>query len=100
MNQASYDKLPDDLKKVIDDNSGVEAAAWAGRAMEAGDAVGLKKAQEAGNNIITLDDAQTKRWAEAAAAVEKGWVAEMSGKGIDAQALVDDAKALIAKHSK
>ncbi|WP_193182454.1 TRAP transporter substrate-binding protein [Nisaea sediminum] len=100
MNQASYDKLPADLKKVIDDNSGVEAAAWAGRAMEAGDAVGLKKAQGAGNNIITLDDAETKRWAEAAASVEKAWIAEMSGKGLDAQALVDDAKALIAKHSK
>lgn len=100
MNQGSYDRLPDDLKKIIDDNSGVEAAAWAGRAMDAGDAVGLKKAQGAGNNIVTLDAAETKRWADAATAVEKAWIAEMSGKGLDAQALVDDAKALVAKHSK
>lgn len=100
MNQGSYDRLPDDLKKVIDDNSGVEAAAWAGRAMEAGDAVGLKKAQGAGNNIITLDAAETKRWADAAADVEKDWIAEMSGKGIDAATLVQDARALVAKHTK
>ena len=31
MNQASYDRLPDDLKKIIDQNSGMMAAAWAGR---------------------------------------------------------------------
>ena len=30
MNQAKYDSLPADLKKVIDDNSGLAASAWAG----------------------------------------------------------------------
>ncbi|MDP2252460.1 MAG: TRAP transporter substrate-binding protein, partial [Hydrogenophaga sp.] len=49
MNRASYDKLPADLKKVIDNNSGVETAAFFGRAMDEGDKVGLEVAQKAGN---------------------------------------------------
>lgn len=100
MNQASYDKLPDDLKKVIDDNSGIEAAALFGRAMDGGDTAGLAIAQKANNNIITVDEEQTNKWKEAAQPVIDGWIAEMDGKGLDGKALVEDAKALIAKHSK
>ena len=99
MNQASYDALPDDLKKVIDDNSGIEAAAWAGRAMDGGDVVGRKKAAEKGNNIIVLDEAETNRWKEAAASVVDSWVKEIDGKGMDGQALVDDAQALLKKNA-
>lgn len=99
MNQNSYDSLPDDLKKVIDDNSGVEAAAWAGRAMDGGDVVGHKKAGDKGNNIIVLDEAETQRWKDASAAVVSDWVAEMKANGIDGQKLVDDAQALLKKHS-
>ena len=100
MNQNSYDSLPDDLKKVIDDNSGVMAAAWAGRAMEEGDAAGLKTAQDAGNTIITLDEAETQRWVEASAPVIDAWIDEMDDREIDGKMLVEEAKALIAKNAK
>ena len=42
MNKASYEKLPADLKKVIDANSGIETAALFGRAMDEGDKVGVR----------------------------------------------------------
>jgi TRAP-type C4-dicarboxylate transport system substrate-binding protein len=100
MNRASYDKLPADLKKVIDNNSGVETAAFFGRAMDEGDKVGLEVAQKAGNNIVTLDAAETKRWQTAATAVEADWVNEMKGKKIDGAKLVAEARALLAKHNK
>ncbi len=100
MNQGSYDKLPDDLKKVIDDNSGMMAAAWAGRAMDGGDVVGRKLAKEKGNNIIVLDAAETQRWKDAASSMADKWVADMNGKGIDGAMLVKDAEALVEKHSK
>ncbi|WP_416900230.1 MAG: TRAP transporter substrate-binding protein [Minwuia sp.] len=99
MNQASYDRLPDDLKAVIDANSGIETAAWAGQAMDGGDTAGRKKAVASGNNIVTLDDAETKRWAEAAAPVIEEWIAEMDGKGMQGGELVDAARALVAKYS-
>jgi len=100
MNQASYDRLPDDLKKVIDDNSGMMAAAWAGRAMDGGDVIGRKLAVENGNNIIVLDEAETQRWKEAASALVDKWIADMNEKGIDGKALVTDAQALVEKYAK
>ena len=100
MNRASYDKLPADLKAVIDKNSGVETAAFFGRAMDEGDKAGLEVARKAGNNIVTLDAAETKRWQTAAVAVEADWIKEVQGKSIDGAKLVAEARGLIAKHSK
>lgn len=100
MNQASYDRLPDDLKKIIDQNSGMMAAAWAGRAMDGGDVIGRKLAAQKGNNIIVLDEAETQRWKEAAAPVVDKWIADMKSKGIVGEALISDARALVAKYAK
>ncbi len=99
MNKAAYDKMPDDLKKVIDANSGIETAAMMGRVMDEGDKIGLAIAQKAGNNIITLDEAETQRWKDTAAPLVEAWEAEMAGKGIDGKALVAEARALIEKHT-
>ena len=100
MNRGSYQKLPADLKAIIDKHSGVEAAALFGRAMDDGDQDGLAVAQKAGNSIVTLDAAETQRWKTTAAAVEADWVKEMQGKKLDGAQLVAEARALIAKHSK
>ena len=88
-----------DLKKVIDDNSGLVAADWVGKVMDDGDAPGLKMAQDLKNNFITLDAAETKRWEDAAQPIYAKWVEEMKGKGVDGQALIDKAKKLIAEES-
>lgn len=100
MNKSSYAKLPADLKKVIDDNSGPAVAAMMGRVMDDGDKVGLKIAQDRGNTIITLDAKETERWKEVAQRVIEKWSAEMNAKGYDAKALIADARASIAKYSK
>jgi TRAP-type C4-dicarboxylate transport system substrate-binding protein len=99
MNKAKYDSLPADLKKVIDDNSGPETSRWAGKAMDDGDAPGLEAAKRRGNTIIALDAAEMARWRKAAEPVIDGWVAEMKSKNIDAQALISDARAAIAKYA-
>ena len=99
MNQASYDALPDDLKAIIDQNSGIETAAMMGRTMDEGDKVGLKIAQDLGNNIVALDEAETQRWKDAAAPIEQLWIDEMNGKGKDGAALVAEARALVEKHT-
>src|SRR5215475_14140717 len=99
MNKAKYDSLPPDLKKVIDDNSGPETSKWAGKAMDDGDVPGLEAARRRGNALITLDAAEMARWRKAAEPVIDAWVAEMKGKNIDAQALISDARAAIAKYA-
>jgi len=54
MNKAVYDGLPDDLKAVIDANSGLMASAWAGRAHDLGDAEGRLVVEATDNQIATL----------------------------------------------
>ncbi len=100
MNKAKYESLPADLKKIIDANSGVEAAAMFGRAMDEGDKAGKAIAEKRGNNIVALNEAETKRWRDAAAAVEADWIKEVQGKGIDGAKLAAAARDLIAKETK
>ncbi len=100
MNRASYEKLPPDLKAVIDKNSGIETAALFGRAMEEGDKAGRDIAVKAGNNIVALDIQETQRWRRTASTVETDWINEVKGKGIDGAKLAAEARALIAKHSR
>lgn len=100
MNQGTYNKLPADLKKVIDANSGIELAGRLGRVMDEADKLGLSLAQKAGNNVITLDAAETARWKRAANGVRAVWFKEVGDKGIDGPKLAAEAEALIGKYSK
>lgn len=99
MNKAKYDSLPDDLKKVIDANSGREMSKWVGRVMDEGDLPGIKAAEKAGNTIRKLPEAEVDRWKAAAEPVVEAWIAEVSAKGYDGKAMVEDAKAMIAKYA-
>ncbi|PYB77079.1 MULTISPECIES: TRAP transporter substrate-binding protein [Rhizobium] len=100
MNKDSYDALPDDLKTVIDANSGKELARLFGKAMDEGDVRGKDIADKAGNTTFTLDETETARWKAAGEAVTKAWIADMDAKGLDGTGLYKDATALIAQYSK
>jgi TRAP-type C4-dicarboxylate transport system substrate-binding protein len=96
MNLDSYNNLPDDLKKVIDDNSGLEASRQFGRVMDEGDKAGLKIAEDMGNSVVTLDEAETARWKEAAQPTIDKWIADMDAGGSDGKALYAAAQAALA----
>jgi len=100
MNQNSYNKLPADLKKVIDANSGIEVAGRLGKVMDDADKLGLSLAQKAGNRIVTLDAAETARWQRAANGVRAVWFKEVGDKGLDGPKLAAEAEALINKYAK
>ena len=94
MNKAKYDSLPDDLKKVIDDNSGQEFAAFAGRTQAGADGPSRQVAVDRGNNIITISAEDTETWKKAAQPVYDNWVEEMKGKGLPADRFVQRAREL------
>ena len=52
MNKAKYNSLPPDLKKVIDNNSGLATSGWLGKVQQAGDAAGRQAAVGHGNVIF------------------------------------------------
>lgn len=99
MNKARYDSLPDDLKKVLDDNSGQEVSALFGKTQQEYDAPGRELAVGRNNNIITLTAEQVDEWKAAAEPVINNWVAELDGKGLDGKGLLEEARALIEKYT-
>ncbi|GAB4292040.1 MAG: TRAP transporter substrate-binding protein [Roseovarius sp.] len=99
MNKEKYESLPDDLKAVIDSESGADFSALAGKLMSDADGPARKLAEDMGNNIIDLTPEQVAEWKAAASGVEAKWIAEMTEKGYDGQALVDQARALIAQYT-
>jgi TRAP-type C4-dicarboxylate transport system substrate-binding protein len=100
MNKAAYNKLPADLKKIIDDNSGAEFSALIARTQDVGDNVGRDLAIKGGNKITELELAEVQRWKRTAGSVESDWVKDMQAKNIDGARLVSEAKALISKYDK
>ncbi len=98
MNKDKFNDLPANLQKVMDDNSGMNFSVFAGGTQSDADGPSRQLAVDRGNNIITLDAAQSAVWAAAAAPVYDTWLAEMKDRGIDGQALIDQAKALMAAY--
>ncbi len=99
MNKARYEALPDDLRAILDAESGLKLSTFAAEVMEEWDIPGRDVAVAAGNAITTLDEAEVARWKEASQPVIDRWVAEMDGKGIDGAALIEQAQGLIANNS-
>ena len=95
MNKSVYEGLPDDLKAVIDANSGFAASALAGRAHDTGDTIGRQAMVDAGNEIATLSEEVTEEIKALGAEVTQDWITEMTEKGLDGAALVADAQAAV-----
>jgi TRAP-type C4-dicarboxylate transport system substrate-binding protein len=100
MNPAKYQSLPPDLKKVIDDNAGINTSAWLGRIQQENDVPGRKSAADRGNTIYQITEADTAEFVKRSSQVDDEWVADISKRGADGKKLLETAKALIAKYGK
>jgi TRAP-type transport system periplasmic protein len=100
MNKAKYDSLPADLKKVIDDNSGMNIAKQIGVAFDKADLEGQALGKERGNTFYTLPADEVQRWQEATQPVIDTWVANMDKQGHDGKKMLATVRELIKKYSK
>jgi len=96
MNKAKYDALPDDLKKIIDDNSGISMAKSTGKIWDDAEATGLKVVNDKGNPVHQMSASEVAVMKEKTRPVVDKWIADLGGDG---QALYDDANALLDKYS-
>jgi TRAP-type transport system periplasmic protein len=99
MNKARYEALPDDLRRVIDDNSGTALAKQIGKLWDDAEAPGRQAAADLGDAFYTIEGEELARWQAATDPVMQSWIAEMNAAGKDGQALVDAARALIASYA-
>ncbi|MFC4213883.1 TRAP transporter substrate-binding protein [Pseudophaeobacter arcticus] len=98
MNRAKYDSLPEDLRAAIDAESGQKLSQMAAQVMWSKDARGRQIAEDAGNSILQLSEAEVARFKERSVPVIDRWVSEMEGRGIDGRALIETAKNLIKEY--
>jgi TRAP-type transport system periplasmic protein len=99
MNKTSYDRLPRELKSVIDSNSGQVAAAMAGAMWDQQAAAVANMVVERGDLIVTLLPEAVVRWRKATEPVIDAWRKEIKEQKIDGAKLIAAANALLAKYA-
>ena len=99
MNKASYDRLPGELKNVIDSNSGQVAAAMAGAMWDQQAAAVANMVVERGDLIVTLLPEAVARWRKATEPVIDAWRKETREQKFDGAKLIAAANAMLAKYA-
>jgi len=100
MNKDTWAKLPPDVQEAFNRNNGEARVRAVGKVWTDSEAGGIAVAVKAGNKHIKLTKAQLSLFKDQLEPVVQRWIDEVKGKGIDGKALVDQARALIAKYSK
>jgi len=98
MNQAKYDSLPADLKKVIDANSGAALSKMAGNVWDASAPSARKIAADHGNRFYTIPASELDNWHKATARLPEDWMKDVAANGKDGKMLLQAAKDLISKY--
>ncbi len=100
MNLDSYNSLPEDLQKIIDDHSGAAIAAQMGEAWNNIEPVGVQRALDAGNSVTQMTPEATAEFMAPFDATVQRWVQEAAVVGIDAEALLGSARTTIAEYTR
>jgi TRAP-type C4-dicarboxylate transport system substrate-binding protein len=98
MNKNRYDSLPADLKAAIDKNSGAGLAELAAKVWEKGNEDAKKKMIADGHKVLTIKDADYTAMMNATTAVEKDWIKQAKGRGLDGDKLAAEVRAIGNKY--
>lgn len=97
MNKQKYESLPDDLKKVIDDNSGMAMAKKAGEVLDQEDKVAMQHAKDLGQVVIDIPDAlHNPAWKDILLEGTQQYLDDVTALGHDAQAVYKETQAASA----
>jgi TRAP-type transport system periplasmic protein len=98
MNPATYDKLPADVKKVVDELSGEVASRLFGKGWDKVDRRGMAFMQAAGVQFVKADAAFVKVVKDKTQPLEDNWIKAAEAKGLkDGKKVLSDFRAEIAK---
>ncbi len=87
--------MPADLKKVIDDNTGMRWAERLGKAYDDLDMVGVQQAREMGHTITVIENgAENPAWKPTLDRVTEDYIGDLSNKGLPSEQVFARAKTL------
>ncbi|MBB3105529.1 TRAP-type C4-dicarboxylate transport system substrate-binding protein [Psychrobacter luti] len=94
MNKDKYNSLPDDLKKVIDDNSGLELSKRIARVFDESNEAAMAAARAKGDTMIDIPDPlNDPNWKGPLLEGTQRYLDELAALGLDGDAVYDQAKA-------
>ncbi len=98
MNKTSYAKLSAADKAAIDSESGMKMAKIFGEKWEHDDLPGVARAKKLGHPIYKIRGAEEEKWKQATEPVIQAWIKQRDAAGDPGEAMVRDARALVAKY--
>ncbi len=99
MNKAAYERLPRDLKTVIDNNSGQAAAGMAGVMWDLEARAVAEAAGSRGDPITVLTTEDVAQWRKATEPVIAAWQKQMRERKLDGGKLIAAVRTLVAKYA-
>lgn len=94
MNWDAFDAMPEDLRAILDAETGKALSEFAAQVMADADSVG--RSVYSSNNIIQLPEAEVARWIDASQPVYRRWIERASERGFDGAGTIEKAKELIS----
>ncbi len=99
MNKPAYERLPRDLKTVLDNNSDAPAAGMAGTMWDLQAHAVAENVAESGDVIVTLLPEAVAHWRRATEPVVAAWQKDMKEAKVDGGKMIATAHALLAKYA-
>ncbi len=97
MNKRKYDSLPDDIKKIIDQTTGLVMSRDAGKVYDEMRPVEKEQCLEKGMQTIQLPSEDVKKLKALTMPLREEWVEEMNNKNLPGKAILDAAIRHIAE---
>jgi TRAP-type C4-dicarboxylate transport system substrate-binding protein len=92
MNKRKYDRMSDDLKDILDRNSGKALSVRFGKAWD--EQMAKARKSSAQDSIVAIAASDYRAMQQATAAVPEQWAEEVAGKGLDGKALLEGVRSL------
>ena len=100
MNLRTWNSLPADIRKTIDELTGKKAALMGGQGYDSEDKLGIQDCVKSGVEIYELPAKELKRWEELCKPLWDEWVAKMEAKGLPGKQVLDEAKRIAEKYNR
>lgn len=97
MNKKKWDKISPADQKAIMKVSGLAAATASGKDFDKSQERDIAWMKKKGDEFFVLDAKERARWAKRITPIRDKWVKDLSGKGLPAQKVLDDALSMLGK---
>jgi TRAP-type C4-dicarboxylate transport system substrate-binding protein len=91
MHKGTWDKMPADIQKIIDDNSGLAMSSWCGTAYDAAEGPFKERAIKKGVEMIELSAADMQTLHDQTKPLRASWIDAMKKRGLDGEPVLKGA---------